>query len=409
MENVQSFLATVSKVFLKSEDFLDLKTDKDFVSFYNDNKKFDKKDARFLGAIEFSKASPIIKQNYAFPFDKNNITYPIIGETVLIIVNGTECFWLPYTNTQYPNYRQDYKTSMASKERNIAPAGGGTNSKDYKESKDTGTPNQTKPKSESEKKKYKVNEKVKFLKPKEGDTILQGRVGNTIRFSELFLTEDDKTSSPSIFIRNKQNPKLDEKPIGELIEEDINEDGTSIYLTSGKVKVPFKETIKKTKDAFKDYPASDKLTGDQLWVNSDRIILSAKAKEFIIFGKGNTGIITDGTFTVDAEKDVYLHTNKNITLHSKGNNKIFLNSDSGGKIYLGKDKGEGDAGAAVQKMVLGGELVKIMEELIDAITKQVYLTPAGPSSPGPTNAAAFNAIKGKLKTILSAKNFLSKS
>ena len=79
-----------------------------------------------------------------------------------------------------------------------------------------------------------------------------------------------------------------------------------------------------------------------------------------------------------------------------------------GKIFLGKDKGAGDAGADVQKMVLGGELVKIMEELIDAITKQVYLTPAGPSSPGPTNAAAFNAIKSKLKTIQSAKNFLSK-
>jgi hypothetical protein len=298
---------------------------------------------------------------------------------------------------------------MASKGRNIKPSDGSSNSKEYKESKDTGTPNQTKSKQDSEKKKYKVNEKIKFLKPKEGDTILQGRVGNTIRFSELFLTEDDKTSSPSIFIRNKQNPKLDEKPIGELVEEDINEDGTSIYLTSGKVKVPFKETIKKAKDAFKEYPTSDKLTGDQLFVNSDRIILSAKANEFIIFGKKNTGIITDGTFTVDAEKDVYVHTNKNITLHSNGNNKIFLNSAGGGKIYLGKDKGEGDAGAAVQKMVLGGELVKIMGELIDEITKQIYATPVGPTSPGPTNAAAFMAIKGKLKTLLSAKNFLSKS
>ena len=406
---MEAFLATVTKVFLKSEDFLELKTDNDFVTFYNDNKKFDKKDARFLGAIQFQRATPILKENYAFPFDKNNVTYPIIGETVFILINDNEYFWMPYTNTQYPNYREDYKTSMASKDRNIKPADGSANSKDYKESKDTGTPNQTKSKQDSEKKKYKVNEKIKFLKPKEGDTILSGRVGNTIRFSEFFLTEDDKTSSPSMFIRNKQNPKLDEKPIGELIEEDINEDGTSIYLTSGKVKVPFKETIKKTKDAFKEYPTSDKLTGDQLFVNSDRIILSAKANEFIIFGKKNTGIITDGTFTVDAEKDVYVHTNKNITLHSKGSNKIFLNSDSGGKIYLGKDKGEGDAGAAVQKMVLGGELVKIMGELIDEITKQVYATPVGPTSPGPTNAAAFTAIKGKLKTLLSAKNFLSKS
>jgi hypothetical protein len=136
-------------------------------------------------------------------------------------------------------------------------------------------------------------------------------------------------------------------------------------------------------------------------------VFSAKASEFIVFGKGNTGIITDGNFSVDAEKDIYLHTNKNVTLHSKGANQIFLNSDNG-KIYLGKNKGEGAAGADVQKMVLGGELVKIMEELIDAITKQVYLTPAGPSSTGPTNASQFMAIKSKLKTIQSAKNFLSK-
>ena len=55
---------------------------------------------------------------------------------------------------------------MAGKERSIAPASGGSNSKDYKESKETGTPNQTKAKQDSEKSKYKVNEKVKFLKPK---------------------------------------------------------------------------------------------------------------------------------------------------------------------------------------------------------------------------------------------------
>ncbi len=112
--------------------------------------------------------------------------------------------------------------------------------------------------------------------------------------NDLFLTEDDKTSSSGIFIRNKQNPELDSKKIGELVEEDINKDGTSIYITSNKIKVPFKEEIKKEKKGFKDYPNSKDLSGDQLFVNSDRIILSAKAKEFIIFGKGNTGVITDG-------------------------------------------------------------------------------------------------------------------
>jgi len=404
---MEAFLATVTKVFLKSEDFLNLKTDSDYVTFYNGNKNFDKKDARFLGAIEFNRNTPIKTENYAFPFDKNNFTYPIVGESVFILINNNEYYWMPYTNTQYPNYRSDYKVSESTKEKDL-PESKDNKSKDYNESKETGTPNKPAPKQDSQKKKYIVKEKIKFLKPKEGDTIVSGRVGNTIRFSEFFLTEDDKTSSPSIFIRSKQNPELDDKPIGELIEEDINKDGGSFYITSGKVKVPFKEEIKKQKKGFKGYPSSADFTGDQIFINSDRIVLSAKAKEFIIFGKGNTGVITDGNYSIDAEKEIYFHNKKNITIHSEGSNQIFLNSDSG-KIYLGKNKGEGDAGADVQKMVLGGDLVDILGQILDAIGQQVYLTPAGPSSPGPTNIAAFNAIKSKLKTILSAKNFLSKN
>ncbi len=403
-----SFLATVTKVYYKEEDFFDTEKKDDFLLKYNDNKNFADKDSRFLGAITYARETPIIVEAYAFPFDKNNFTYPIEGETVIILEIENEHFWLPYSTTLYPNYREDYKTSETSKERKPEQSNTKSTAKDYKETKQTGTANTPPPDKKSETKKYKVNEKIKFLKPKEGDTIIQGRVGNTIRFSEFFLTEDDKTSSPSIFIRNKQNPELDDKKIGELIEEDINKDGTSIYLTSGKVKVPFKETIEKTKVGFKEYPSSDDLKGDQFWLNSDRIVLSAKAKEFIIFGKGNTGVITDGNYSIDAEKEIYFHNKKNITIHSEGSNNIFLNSDNG-KIYLGKDKGEGDAGAKVQKMVLGGELVKILEDLIDAITKQIYLTPAGPSATGPTNVATFNQIKSKLKDILAAKNFLSKN
>lgn len=401
---MEAYLASVSKVYLKSDK--PLNKDTDFVKKYNGNETFDANDIRFLGAVEFKRESAIDKEGYAFPFDKNNITYPILGETVLILEIGNNYYWLPYSVNQYPNYREDYKTSEVSKEKSIPASKGDGKNKDYAEAK-AGTPNQTPTQTKSSEKKYEVKEKVKFLRPTEGDTIISGRVGNTIRLSEFFLTEDGKSSSPSVFIRNKQNPELDSKPIGELVDEDINKDGSSFYITSNKVKVPFKETIKKEKIGFKDFPASDKLKGDQIFVNSDRVIFSAKASEFIIFGKGNTGVITDGNFSVDAEKDIYLHTNKNVTLHSKGANQIFLNSENG-KIFLGKDKGAGDAGADVQKMVLGGELVKIMGELIDAITKQVYLTPAGPSSTGPTNVSQFTSIKSKLKTIQSAKNFLSK-
>jgi len=405
---IKSFLATVDKVYPINADFLPYeKGDKsDFVPIYNNNNDLSDKDARFYGAISYLYPN-MTTQYYAYPFDKNNFTMPIKGETVIILeIDESNKFWLPYTVTPYSSYRRDYVTFKSLEPVDGTKAQSGGNAQSQRETAQTG--GQSSDVKKDDKNEYKVNEKIKFLNPKQGDTILSGRVGNTIRFSEFHLTEDGKSSSPSIFIRNKQNPELDSKKIGTLVDEDINKDGTSIYITSNKVKIPFKETIKKEKKAFKEYPNSKDLSGDQLFVNSDRIVLSAKAKEFIIFGKGNTGVITDGQYSIDAEKDVYVHTNKNVTIHSAGANQIFLNSENG-KVYLGKNKGEGDAGADVQKMVLGGELVQIMSDLIDAITQQMYLTPAGPSKPGPENVAQFNSIKSKLKTILSAKNFLSKN
>ncbi len=411
---MEAFLATVTKSYLNSDK--PLKTDTDFIKKYNGNESFEKNDIRFLGAIEFSRESAIVNEGFAFPYDKNNMTFPIVGETVLIINIDKDYFWQPYSNTYYPNYREDFKTSEVSKKKKIESPKGGDKIQDYNEAK-SGTPNTESAQQDSSKKEYKINEKIKFLKPREGDTIISGRVGNTIRFSEFFLTEDEKTdakgnpnggtSSPSIFIRNKQNSELDEKPIGTLIEEDINKDGSSVYFTSGKVKVPFKETIKKQKKAFKEYPSSSDLKGDQFFINSDRIVLSAKAKEFIIFGKGNTGVITDGRYTIDAEKDIYFHTNKNVTIHSSGSNEIFFDSENG-KIFLGKNKGVGEAGADVQKMVLGGELVQIMKELLEAINKQVYATPVGPTAAGPVNRFEFDIIKAKLNRLLSSNNYLSK-
>jgi hypothetical protein len=403
MTDVKSFLAIVNNVYPTNTSFL--KKDKeDMVDVYNDNDNFTETDSRMYGAITYEFENSFEIEDYAFPFDKNNFTFPIKGETVVIMKMFNQTFWLPYTNTPYSNYRRDSITYKAT--RPVDTSGEDKSAKSYTEKTKTGgttsTPNNKKPEIG-----YTIKEKVKFLKPKQGDTIISGRVGNTIRFSEFHLTEDNKTSSPSIFIRNKQNSELDSKKIGEMVDEDINKDGTSVYMTSGKVKIPFLETIKKTKIAFKDYPSSDKLKGDQLFVNSDRIILSAKASEFIIFGKGNTGIITDGNFSIDAQKEIYIHNNKNVTIHSEGSNQIFLNSENG-KIFLGKDKGAGADGAPVQKMVLGGELVQILKELIDAINAQVYATPVGPTSPGPVNRVEFDMIKGKLTKLLSSTNFLSK-
>ena len=403
---MEAFLATVDIVYptntaLGPKD----KNIPDKISIYSASPKFSAEDARMYGAITYLSETGV-ENDPAQPFDKNNFTFPIKGETVVIFKIANQTFWMPYTTTPYSNYRRDYIRYKATQPDDVTEVGKNTSAKGYKEASEIGgtTIPFEKPNND---KKYIVKENIKFLNPKEGDTILSGRVGNTIRLSEFFLSSDEK-SYPGIFIRNKQNSELDSKPIGEMVDEDINKDGTSVYFVSGKTKVPFKETIKKQKKAFKQYPSD--FSGDQLFVNSDRIILSAKAKEFIIFGKGNTGVITDGNYSIDAGKDVYINSDKNVTIHSNGANQIFLNS-ANGKIFLGKNQGAGGSGAVVQKMVLGGELVKIMSDLIDLIVKQKYATSFGPTYDipyGPLNAPSFLAIKGRLNTLLSATNFLSK-
>ena len=390
---IESFLASVYKVYTSITDDKTIDSKNELVPKYNGNESFTDKDVRFLGAIEFRTEKYVYSDdNIAFPFDKNNLTFPIEGETITIIKIDNIYYWLPYSNTQYPNFREDVGISEIAREKTIRNINTAGNTSQGNQSKNL---------------KYKINEKIKFLEPKTGDTIISGRVGNTIRFSEFHLTEDGKTSSPGIFIRNKQNPELDNEPIGTLISEDINKDGTSVYFTSGKIKVPFKETIKKQKIAFTNYPNSTNLTGDQLFVNSDRIILSAKAKEFIIFGKGNTGIITDGRFSVDSIGDSHIHSDNNVIFQTKKN--IVLQTDGTGNIWLGEvKKTNGKAGQDVQRAVLAGELIALMEEMLDAINKMVFATGVGPTGPGPHNAAIFTSIKKRLGKIQSSRTFLSK-
>ena len=82
---------------------------------------------------------------------------------------------------------------------------------------------------------------IKPLLPYEGDMILEGRFGNSIRFGSTNISDEisnpngwsdlGNTGDPITIIRNGQSSNLDEK--GWIpTTENINEDASSIYLTS---------------------------------------------------------------------------------------------------------------------------------------------------------------------------------
>lgn len=187
---------------------------------------------------------------------------------------------------------------------------------------------------------FKFNPKIRGLKLYEGDTLLQSRFGSSIRFGAYDSNRNnddglgeyaDKGGNPMVLIRNRQAPiKLPQGHNGKgYTLEDINKDGSSIHITSGKTVSEFKTTTKKVifsadkpeeqskyspdgATTFK-YPKQD---GDQIVINSDRLIFSSKANETFHFSKKRYAIATDDEYTVDAHKQIVLTTNEKTTINS---------------------------------------------------------------------------------------------
>lgn len=220
---------------------------------------------------------------------------------------------------------------------------------------------------------FLFNNRIRALKRREGDLVVESRFGQSIRFAAY---DDDRNNdvgdtaytdyyrsvpnlnggksgggNPMIIIRNRQRPILKagqpmkvydnlpnvigtdaEKNVGGYILEDVNNDGSSIHITSGLTISQFVTNCYKKlwgvgeeqsgfsgTTSFK-YPT---LKGDQIVVNSDRIIISAKKNEMFQFSKKRMAFVTDDEFTIDAHNQIVINTN----------NKTVINSPA---IYLGE-------------------------------------------------------------------------
>ena len=226
------------------------------------------------------------------------------------------------------------------------------------------------------------------LKLYEGDVVFQSRFGQSIRLSGYNNSEN--VFSPTLTIRSGESPENRKKDDNALVEENINEDGNIIFLGSGEKLLEWTLPTKNKRESFFDYP--NELKGNQILLSSDRIILSAKTSQMMFASKGDTGFITDGKFSIDATKGINITSDNHIFIdtHDRDINLTV----GGGTIALGTD---GEMEAAPK----GETLVDLLGELIDLVVQQIYVTPAGPSAPGPTSVAQFASLKAKLNTMLS--------
>jgi len=361
-------------------------------------------DTRFVNKIGTAKLRRIDdvtsspdELRYYQPYDYSILDLPIIGETVQIIdIGNGSSVYRRITNSNVNSGNLLDGIDKLNNPNSDKPDDGG--SSDYRETSQTGTPNSSDPDSESIENEYFESTQINPLNFYEGDKILQSRFGQSIRFSGY--NNIDNVLAPTIVIRNRQgNKSLEELKDGTPTYENIVDDGSTIVLSSGDHLLEFTpgqiDTPMETTPIYAEEP---ELKGtDQVLINSGRIILSSKDSEMLFYSKGNYSFISDGKLTIDNGLDgADMDFNGDVMITTNDNNFTILGGV--GEIYLNTDSVD-------EPLARGQTLIDILAELCEAINKQIFSTPAGPTPPGPNNRGDFTKIKSKLDTILSTLNY----
>jgi hypothetical protein len=345
-----------------------------------------------VGSIQCRLISDIQNNELIFarPLDSSVTILPLRNQTVFIQKLGSEYIYTQISKGLSPN-TSNAENLISSLFPATQETDAGNKSKNYSRISSTGiTRSNTNSVNDFDGfgDYFGVEEGIHKLKLYEGDTLFQGRFGQSIRLSGY--NNADNEFSPSLILRNGESPENRQKEDGVLVEEDVNSDGNIIFLGGGNALLEYTLPVENKKESFFDYP--NELRGNQILLNSDRIILSAKSSQMILASKGDIGMITDGQFSLDSNRGMNLTVNDHIFVDTK--NRDFNIDIGNGTIALGTD-------GTLEAAAKGETLVKLLGEMIDLIAQQIYLTPAGPSSPGPTNVAQFTTLKSKLNTLLS--------
>lgn len=225
-----------------------------------------------------------------------------------------------------------------------------------------------------------------------GDTLLEGRLGQSVRFggskgvSTIIDTSND--GSPIILISNGQ---IKTKNGSDLIQEDINEDFNSLYFVSNH-KIPLKPANTKRKSYNTVPKTSDQFKGNQVILNGGRLYLNAKEESILLSAKDSVGINAN-TVNIDAT-DYFCIDAK--------------------KIILG-EKARTASPSVQQPVVLGKQLENWLSALLDTLStvadamSTASAIGAGPVTQlnvtGPALKATVQSLKAQFKLFQSKKVF----
>jgi hypothetical protein len=336
--------------------------------------------------------------NYALPYDAQSKTYPLVNEIVLLFslpdssmgrsTDSKSYFYLkplgiwnhPHHDA-YPNpttYGRKQKRDYDATDKGVVVR----QVKDNENFDDIDLNSPINPSQNTFVEKVDIHPLMPFM----GDSLLEGRYGQSLRFGSTAKSQSEKKNNwssagnngdPITILRNGQPTKV--SPEGWIpITENITQDLSSVYLTSYQ-KIPFSIANEK----FRSYPegkepkSPSEYTFPQIILNSNRIVLNAKTDSILISGEKSVGISSNGSVNIESTSE--------INLSSK-------------LVRLGGVEAE-------QSVLLGDETVELLKNLVNEVSnlatalQTIKMWPGGAPTPDPTINPVAKLANTNLKNI----------
>jgi hypothetical protein len=348
---------------------------------------------RLIGAFGSQGAISTVQ---ARALDANIKNIPIIGEVVILLKAPTA--YNSYLGTGQEYYYTNPVSIQSSVHHNGIPGvtevlpPKNTNNKTSVQNSQDGVPKKTSQNKEITRTidpNFGERLDVRPIQPYSGDIILEGRWGQSIRFSS---TIDEKREypvkpywktglgdlgNPILIISNGSNPDKKVKD-NEFTFESPDIDDASIWMTSGQsVKfTPGSTYVPSITDKQVDLYNKNKFGGNQVIISSDRIIFNARKQELLGFSKEGIGFSSEKAISLDGKQVVEMESKRiNFGINAKS------------PVLLGD-----------RTMDWLNELCNILSSFLTSTAQLTVPTGVGPSGI-PINVSSFIDLKAKVKGI----------
>jgi len=310
------------------------------------------------------------KCEIAKPLLPNISYYPLLGELIYIIEE------LPSPSTQLnPSSTQKYYISTINLWNNQQ-----LNSQTQNPKAPVG-------------KNFVENKNIRNLLSYEGDHIIKGRSGNSIRLgrtARVFSNANEWSkvgleTQPITIISNGH--AYDSKK--DFYLEQINQDDSSIYLTSNQ-SISLKNNIKDPINPLTLPLGISDYTESQVILNAGRIILNSKFDDVMLFAENNVEISTNNIINLNASRGIHLNIKEgsltNPTL-SPISPKIFLGTRSNNTL-------------PTEPLMLGNQTARFLLDLIAALDGFALSLTSASTDPEGSPASKLRASSETLQTQL---------